>query len=551
YLSWADAIIEAGFTPARWTWTKEKFLDELRKAIQELKTTSSKKIKKSPKFRRVYKAFIRHGEEWGYSSWADAIIEAGFQPVGADREEKFLRDIGEAFRELGTTSSSKILDSIKFRKHHATFTRHKKEWNLPRWSDAVIKAGFTPARRTWTKEEFFRWSIKAFIELGTTSSSEIQDSLKFRRVYMAFARRKEKWGYSGWEDALFKIAEDIFKRIKELVKEGRENEAKEYITVLALYIKTRSGNPEERLKLKVSYGLDGQGYITGIDLGSSPEIIKIEIAGLTIKAPIGIAFKKMTLHQQGLPLTNPGSTTPGLGPGTYNPDDLPGVAEFTDPKGRKANFFADPTPLDTRPIEYGLRSAHYVKYDMAIKEIANPHNEDKIALSGGAGHDWASLILSTNATEVYFVDQTPLYIQKLEWLLGFWDKLKEDRLIRDYIELEKYWNHGVIKVEKDWNHRKGVAVMKDIEYKLLIHLQAMGVKKEDIELIKNLDGTVTIKFKWQYTGQRAKVYSITYIQADITKPNKYPQRLKEVLRKGIDIYYQKAGRRIPEFYSKF
>ena len=52
-------------------------------------------------------------------------------------------------------------------------------------------------------------------------------------------------------------------------------------------------------------------------------------------------------------------------------------------------------------------------------------------------------------------------------------------------------------------------------------------------------------------------YSITFIDADITRPEYYPDLLKEVLDGGedfdggFDFYYQRAGVTIPALYSKF
>ncbi|MFC1658665.1 signal peptidase I [Candidatus Omnitrophota bacterium] len=198
------------------------------------------------------------------------------------------------------------------------------------------------------------------------------------------------------------------------------------------------------------------------------------------------------------------------------------------------------SPVDMRPVEYGLKSELYVRYEMAIRQAVNPHNEEKIALNGGSGPDWASFILSTDASDAYFVDKTKFDIDKLKGLMDSWYGLNEINEISGYIE------HGAL-----LNHAHGIIEMTNIEHKLLINLKAMGVEKKDIKLINNPDGTVTIKFTWAYLGQGLREYSITYIQADITDPDNYPQRLKQILSTGIDIYYQKAGFGIPKRYDRF
>ncbi|HPM43609.1 MAG TPA: tetratricopeptide repeat protein, partial [Candidatus Omnitrophota bacterium] len=90
-----------------------------------------------------------------------------------------------------------------------------------------------------------------------------------------------------------------------------------------------------------------------------------------------------------------------------------------------------------------------------------------------------------------------------------------------------------------------------------LELKAMGVERykpdgtPNLFVLSNDDGSVTIKFEWQYKGASPRNYSVTFIKADLTDPAGYPERLKKVLARGIDIYYQRAAFRVPEHYGSF
>ncbi|NTV29597.1 MAG: hypothetical protein HGA80_05910 [Candidatus Omnitrophica bacterium] len=62
---------------------------------------------------------------------------------------------------------------------------------------------------------------------------------------------------------------------------------------------------------------------------------------------------------------------------------------------------------------------------------------------------------------------------------------------------------------------------------------------------------VTIKFKWAYPGQEEKERTLTFVYADMADPSRYPHVLKDALREGIDLYYQRAGFFLPMEYEKF
>src|SRR5207253_1155030 len=57
---------------------------------------------------------------------------------------------------------------------------------------------------------------------------------------------------------------------------------------------------------------------------------------------------------------------------------------------------------------------------------------------------------------------------------------------------------------------------------------------------------VGIVFRTAYVGDERKVRNILFIDGDITDPSTY----KDVLKNGIDGYYQRAGREIPHAYVR-
>ncbi|MFA4967895.1 MAG: hypothetical protein WC624_06765, partial [Candidatus Margulisiibacteriota bacterium] len=55
------------------------------------------------------------------------------------------------------------------------------------------------------------------------------------------------------------------------------------------------------------------------------------------------------------------------------------------------------------------------------------------------------------------------------------------------------------------------------------------------------DGTIVLTFEWAYAGREPRTYTIVYVCANIEHPETYPNILKEALKNGIDIYYERAS----------
>lgn len=214
--------------------------------------------------------------------------------------------------------------------------------------------------------------------------------------------------------------------------------------------------------------------------------------------------------------------------------------------------------LDMRPIERSFLNARNVGHDMAIKQVINPDDQERTAVYAGSGADWSNFILSTNATEAYFIDREEVRAYELERALIEWDTIDAGK--------GKGYMPGQMQEYRDKKYRQGFGVSGDkyrfmpyyIEYKIMYELKVMGVKKkrsdgtDNIKITQDPKGkTVTITFDWAYAGETEREYAITFIQAEITRPKDYPKALVNVLNNGIDIYYQRAPLAIAGKYKKF
>lgn len=191
---------------------------------------------------------------------------------------------------------------------------------------------------------------------------------------------------------------------------------------------------------------------------------------------------------------------------------------------------------------YLILNPEYVNYDLAVCEIANPYHRELVALNAGPGVNILDFLLSTDATEAHFVDILPLNKSELESTLKNW-KYNSD-FNAEYFSSRKYWRFANADL-------KGT----NMETRIAQELEVMGVKKEDFISVTQTgyNNYPRIKFKWKHPkATKKKAYTITFIQGDITKPDKWPQELGDLLKpQAIDMYYQRAGESIPGSYASF
>ena len=226
-----------------------------------------------------------------------------------------------------------------------------------------------------------------------------------------------------------------------------------------------------------------------------------------------------------------------------------------DSAGGAASLLGDRTRIDMRPVSSGLLDPKFVSYNMTIKNVINPGNADVVAVYGGSGSDWSNFILSTNANEAYFVGRPSIDHATLQHCLDHeWERYLVDG---SFMEQSGLAASRKRKFEAGYNLSSELSEQGGIESMIMLELKCMGVRKfspdgnRNIEITENDDGSITISFTWRYAGQKRRKYSITFIKAQLQDPGTYPERLKDVLRRGIDVYYQRAAMETPVRYEHF
>ncbi|MFH1868065.1 MAG: hypothetical protein ABH843_03740 [Candidatus Omnitrophota bacterium] len=208
-----------------------------------------------------------------------------------------------------------------------------------------------------------------------------------------------------------------------------------------------------------------------------------------------------------------------------------------------------PSPNDLSPVKNGLLAYEYVMHDIAVKKAVNPNDDELVGVYAAAGVDVSNVFLSTNASRVYFIDYG--YREaSLDSLKAYW---KEGRDAVKLFDSERTVRPGepgyyIDKYRQGYDDQADIA--GNIEQALIKELKAMGVKKEDIiDIDRDEDGNIRIRFKWAYFGKKSKTdRTIILINEDITNISDY---LKEKLNGKLDFYYQRAGQKIPARYHLF
>lgn len=218
---------------------------------------------------------------------------------------------------------------------------------------------------------------------------------------------------------------------------------------------------------------------------------------------------------------------------------------------------ADGDPgFDARPVEAGLLHSIYIRHDMAVCRTLNPDHESRRAIYGGAGADLSNFLLSTDADEAYFVsDYQGLTAGDLERLAEYRDYDTERYSIWKF--KRGYANGNFVSLNRaDWPGDRS-----DDKERLLgalvFELSSLGVDLDSVRVDSDA-GHPRIRFAWNYAGRAPRDYAITFIDGDITAlgkitdsgplPQGCPGKLREVVRRGFDFYYQRAGMGIPTAY---
>ncbi len=193
-------------------------------------------------------------------------------------------------------------------------------------------------------------------------------------------------------------------------------------------------------------------------------------------------------------------------------------------------------------------------YYREIKKLINPSSRDLKAVYGCAGADCTSILESTDANDLTFVDLTKISLANFR------------RALRDYLQTEGlYPNIDVYLAMNKHNYvsnrsrycgssnefTQGQHTMCAFEHKVFFDLRELGVDLNQATLDEK-EGSVVVSFPWQYYGEAiSRTREITFITADITKPDLYPPLLKGKLEAGIDIFFMKGSFLAPKSYDQF
>lgn len=171
-------------------------------------------------------------------------------------------------------------------------------------------------------------------------------------------------------------------------------------------------------------------------------------------------------------------------------------------------------------------------YFRSVKGIVNPEGRDFSVVYGCSGADATSVLESTDASELFFVDSTKATFETFERVLlglqdtsdsdieGVKNTLQEESL---FLEYRRRYSGGVSTFKQNEGH-----FMTNLPLKLFLDLRAIGVDLQKARVTELENGVVQVDFPWEYFGSsRVKNRSLTFITADITDPATYPPFSKD------------------------
>lgn len=207
--------------------------------------------------------------------------------------------------------------------------------------------------------------------------------------------------------------------------------------------------------------------------------------------------------------------------------------------------------IDPRNQNLGL-ALEVNAYYRSLRKTVNPERADISVIYGCPGSDCTSVLLATEATELFFVDAAPVSFDLLLEMLENLKKpepapyIQEKIFAEDYISLRRVICGGRSQLLPGRKYS-----MSDREFKLIFDLKMMAVDLTQIK-ISSFEEGVKIEFPWgPFESNRAKDRTLYLLTADITEPDRYPAILKERIRNGFDIVYMKASYHAPLDYPKF
>ncbi|MBF0217809.1 MAG: hypothetical protein HQL30_12555, partial [Candidatus Omnitrophica bacterium] len=218
-------------------------------------------------------------------------------------------------------------------------------------------------------------------------------------------------------------------------------------------------------------------------------------------------------------------------------------ARMAEDRAAGADGQAELDPAQLPMVQNGLMDKLFAGYKMAMKAVINPDDRDIAGLYGGAGADVSGFFLLTNAAHGNFVGLETLNMEVLKELVkGEWWERHAEEDMRNYLGQKMSFGYG----------SAAQGGMVSVEAKVALELKLMGVDPKTIKFGRGRNAN-TISFDWKYHPSSpgpAKKRTLTFISADMRKPEEYPAQLRR-LKKKVDVYLEQAAREMPMSYGSY
>ena len=205
--------------------------------------------------------------------------------------------------------------------------------------------------------------------------------------------------------------------------------------------------------------------------------------------------------------------------------------------------------LDPRFNKEGDISIIANGYSLQVCRLINPDSKDFTLLYGASGADITSPFLAANPTRAIYVDLSSLEDRTLQTALSNLKKLPLERIdggeefnqdMQRFIKDREKYPSSISGTRIDGSH-----FMSLLEWKLIVDLKSLRVDLSTVTIKDRLveNGSIEIQFPWKHhLDKEEKVRTLIYIpKTDITKPDRYPKLLKDILASGIDAFFMKAA----------
>lgn len=218
---------------------------------------------------------------------------------------------------------------------------------------------------------------------------------------------------------------------------------------------------------------------------------------------------------------------------------IPSGCQGSSAQSGRFPLIPDMIRLDELPAVYNsLTEPREAAYYLAHGEYANPASEALRGVIGASGPAVASVLLPTNATQVWCIEKHPVTRPALIEQIKKSDDIRSIAGLKpaDATEIEKAAHFRLI--ANTWH---AYDFNKYREALIVYELKMLGIDLSKVSVEKSRFGNTILRFMWAYPGESPKERTFTYLQADLTIPRSYPKELRKVMGTGIDFYYEKSS----------